>query len=322
VRISSRAEQPRRLGVSQPGAEGASLQRFQRGRDSGLPKQAGQLSWSWRDLQGVEAAVPVGHCVNFGERCGSGSFRLSRLPLDLGRCRPDPRGLSMSSVLVGPVDAACAPSPSPSMSTFVIFSSPSERSRLCRNSSRPPKRSEFLLSWDSPAFWPLCRTTSDASTPGSLRSLRSDGATHRTCSALGVSHPLGGLLRIGVAGLLRPAAGYGVRRVSRCPSHPLCGGGHEPSVPRAAVTLRRVPLVSSRSASLRSLPPCRFRPSSRSHPPGCPGLRSTSRTSSLASFASRSRLAPFPRRPLVFRGRRAGMDPRRPKPSGFPEVAR
>jgi hypothetical protein len=79
-----------------------------------------------------------------------------------------------------------------------------------------------------------------------------------SCSALGVSHPLGGLLRIGVAGLLHPAAGYGVRRVSRCPSHRLCGDGYERSVPRAAVTLRRVPLVSSRAASLRSLPPCRF----------------------------------------------------------------
>jgi len=56
-----------------------------------------------------------------------------------------------------------------------------------------------------------------------------------SCSALGVSHPLGGLLRIGVAGLLRPAAGYGVRRVSRCPSHPLYGDGYEPSVSRAAV---------------------------------------------------------------------------------------
>jgi hypothetical protein len=183
------------------------------------------------------------------------------------------------------VDAACATSPSPSTFASVIFSSPSERSRLCRNSSRPPKRSEFLLSWDSPALRPSAvrppmRTLPEARAPF--------GPTVRpveSCSALGVSHPLGGLLRIGAAGLLRPAAGYGVRRVSRCPSHPLCGGGHEPSVPRAAVTLRRVPLVSSRSASLRSLPPCRFRPSSRSHPPGCPGLRRASRTSSLASFA-------------------------------------
>jgi hypothetical protein len=34
-------------------------------------------------------------------------------------------------------------------------------------------------------------------------------------SALVVSHHLGGLLRVGSAGLLRPAAGLGVRRVSR-----------------------------------------------------------------------------------------------------------
>jgi hypothetical protein len=43
------------------------------------------------------------------------------------------------------------------------------------------------------------------------------------------------LLRIGVAGLLHPAAGYGVRRVSRGPSHHLVGDGYERSVPRAAV---------------------------------------------------------------------------------------
>jgi hypothetical protein len=45
----------------------------------------------------------------------------------------------------------------------------------------------------------------------------------------------------GPAGLLRPACGRGVRRV----------------LPRRS-TLRRVPLASSRTASLRPLPPCRF----------------------------------------------------------------
>jgi hypothetical protein len=40
-----------------------------------------------------------------------------------------------------------------------------------------------------------------------------------SCSALEVSHLLDGLLRVGVAGLLRPAAGSGVRRVSRRPPH-------------------------------------------------------------------------------------------------------
>jgi hypothetical protein len=53
--------------------------------------------------------------------------------------------------------------------------------------------------------------------------------------------------------LLRPAAGSGVSRVSRCPSHLLSGGGDEPPVSRAVNTLRRVPLVSSRAASLRSV---------------------------------------------------------------------
>jgi hypothetical protein len=88
-------------------------------------------------------------------------------------------------------------------------------------------------------------------------------------SALGVSHPLDGFLRVGPAGLLHPAAGYEVRCVSRRPPH-LRRGGVEPSVSRNAVTLRRVPLVSSRSASLRSLPPCCCLPSSGSHVPGFP----------------------------------------------------
>jgi hypothetical protein len=65
--------------------------------------------------------------------------------------------------------------------------------------------------------------------------------------------------------------------------------------PAPRLTLRRVPLVSSRAASLRSLPSCRYRPSSRSDLPGCPGLRSTSRTSSLAYLASEFGLRRPPR---------------------------
>jgi hypothetical protein len=80
----------------------------------------------------------------------------------------------------------------------------------------------------------------------------------------------------GPAGLLRPAYGLGVRRVSDLViprslpaeavriAHP----AREPDsqnrlgprgLSRNAVTLRRVPLVSSRAASLRPLPSCRCR---------------------------------------------------------------
>jgi hypothetical protein len=109
--------------------------------------------------------------------------------------------------------------------TLVIFSSPSERSRLCRNSSRLPKKSEFLLSWDSFAccpfaVWPPPRPLPEARAPFGpmVRPIES-------CSVLKVFHLLGGFLRVGAAGLLHPATGCGVRCVSRCPSHLLLAMG-------------------------------------------------------------------------------------------------
>jgi len=109
---------------------------------------------------------------------------------------------------------------------------------------------------------PLRCTTVRASTPerseerSSVR--RYDPTTSR--SVLVVSHHLGGFLRAAAAGLLHPAASHGVRRVS-CGARP--GASEDVLVvarsPRDAVhTLRRVPLVSSRTASLRPLPSYRF----------------------------------------------------------------
>jgi hypothetical protein len=68
------------------------------------------------------------------------------------------------------------------------------------------------------------------------------------------------LLHPGVAGLLHPAADHEVRRVSvvsrqRHPKAALCALA---SFPRRSHTLRRIPLVSSRTASPRPLPSCRF----------------------------------------------------------------
>jgi hypothetical protein len=65
-------------------------------------------------------------------------------------------------------------------------------------------------------------------------------------SALVVSHHLGGFLRIGSAGLLRPAAGPGVRRVLRCRPVASRRLGRAVRSPRRGFSLRRVPLVSSR----------------------------------------------------------------------------
>jgi hypothetical protein len=199
----------------------------------------------------------------------------------------------MSSVLVGPVDAACASSPSPSMSTFVIFSSPSERSRLCRNSSRPPKRSVS----SSLGIRPL-------SGPSAVRPPMRP--LPEACAPIGPTVRIVG--RVPPSGFLTPSAACSASALRVCCAPlPAMGSvafpGARPTIsvemgtnlpfPAPRYTLRRVPLVSSRAASLRSLPPCRCRPSSRSHPPGGPGFRRTSRTSSLASFAARSRLAPF-----------------------------
>jgi hypothetical protein len=301
-------------------AEGASLQRVQPGRDSGLPKRTGQLSLSWRDLQGVEAAVPVGHCVDLGERRGSGSYRLSRLLLDLDRCRPGPRGLPWSSTLFGPVDAACAPSPSPSISTFVIFSSHSERSRLCRNSSRPPKRSEFLLSWDSPLL-PLCRSTSDASTPGSSRSLRSDGATRRI-----LFHPRG----------FSPPRWFPPHRCCGfvAPRCRLWGPTRFPvSVPSSRWRWVRTLRSPRRGDPTKSSPrqqPCRIAAVVASLPLPSVLPVSPARSPGLTKYVANKfvgvlrRVEPtcaVPRGPSLFRGRRAGVDPRRPQSSGIPEVA-
>jgi hypothetical protein len=86
------------------------------------------------------------------------------------------------------------------------------------------------------------------------------------------------------------------------------------------LTLRRVPLVSSRAASLRSLPSCRYRPSSRSDLPGCPGLRSTSRTSSLAYVAPGFGLRRGPEGRLSSEEGSGVRTSRQPRSPGFPEA--
>jgi hypothetical protein len=114
------------------------------------------------------------------------------------------------------------------------------------------------------------------------------------------------------AGLLRPAAGRGVRRVSiECPpeSRSDLRRFRQPSPPRAAVhTLRRIPPVHSRTASLRPLPSCAYRLAAHTPSPRdrCQSRSSedSRRDSTLQGFApltSPLRPTPFPaqRRPFL-----------------------
>jgi hypothetical protein len=136
--------------------------------------------------------------------------------------------------------------------SFRALIAPAETPRNFRRSL------ELLLSWDSPAFHPSAVRPSARPLPEAEASFGPTVPPVESRSALVVSHHLDGFLRAGAAGLLHPAAGSGVRRVS-CFRHPRApeGGLDGRRIPRAAGhTLRRVPLISSRTASLRPLPSC------------------------------------------------------------------
>jgi hypothetical protein len=120
---------------------------------------------------------------------------------------------------------------------------------------------------------PLHRRSLQVSTPGRPRAPFGRAVPPaRSCSAFAVSHRLDGLLHLGAAGLLHPAAGHEVRRVSVAirQVHPEVAL-RVPRLPHDAThTLRRIPLVSSRTASPRPLPSCRY-PSPRTPRPGLAG---------------------------------------------------
>jgi hypothetical protein len=205
-------------------------------------------------------------------------------------------------------------------STFLNFASPSARSRSVAAPRNAPGRDldhpsgssrEFRPLDASPPFQTAARPLPAA--PCSLRNpLPPSGRRHYpsdSCSVLVVSHHLDGFLRAAGAGLLHPAAGHEVHRVWRHRSR-------RPVLPRETVsslasafprdaghTLRRVLSASSRTASLRPLPSCRYQlvpapiaeairtgtnqdeaPIRRSGPPRRPGVQ--------------RRLTPLPRGPL------------------------
>jgi hypothetical protein len=97
----------------------------------------------------------------------------------LGRRRPGPRGLPGSSLSTGE-RVAHATRPCQPMAALVAFHLSFRGLTLSAGTPRGFRRShELLLSWDSPATPPLCRSTTRASTPGGRGLLRIDGAIRR-----------------------------------------------------------------------------------------------------------------------------------------------
>jgi hypothetical protein len=117
-----------------------------------------------------------------------------------------------------------------------------------------------------PADIPLTRPLPGAETP-----FGSTVPPVESCSAFVVSHHHDGLLRAKVTGLLHPATGQGFAafRASQSQCSPKATLVTVGSPREAFHTLRRVSLACSRTASLRPLPSCRYRP-----PPGTPSGRS------------------------------------------------
>lgn len=126
---------------------------------------------------------------------------------------------------------------------------PSEDCRCC-----------VRLSWDSSScVMPLVRhVLVCVHSPRHCCLVRPAAAKRPTCSVPVVSHHLDGLLRTQVSGLLHPEARWSSLRF-RAATHPhhrpkstvWINGAHSRN---AVHTLRRIPLVGSRTASLRPLP--------------------------------------------------------------------
>jgi len=217
---------------------------------------------------------------------GSGSLVFPAPSMALARHQADLRGLPFhpGSSPIG-FDLSVPPTASP----------------LLQSSLSAPGRT--LLSWDSSTCAPP-PTYRRASTPGDVSaSFGRAVPPTRSRSASVVSRHLDGLLRASVAGLLRPATGLGFAAFPRwCP---LPVGRRLPRIPATRPTLRRIPLVSSRTASPRPLPSCPCRPFGSARP--------ASRASLLAA-----RTARLPACSLVDPlgcGRRCR--PHRSSPSGF-----
>jgi len=202
----------------------------------------------------------------------------------------------------------------------VIFSSPSERSRLCRNSSRPPKRSEFLLSWDSSAYRP-------SAVRPPMRPLP------EACAPFGpMVQPIE---RVPPSGFLTPSAACSASALRVCCA-PL------PAMGSVAFPGAR-PILSVEMGTNLPFPAPRIPyeefPSSAAVPHRCghcllavtvrpvvsparlPGLTKSVANKFIGVLRREEPTCAVPRGPSSFRRRGAGVDLRRPKPPDIPEVA-
>jgi hypothetical protein len=127
---------------------------------------------------------------------------------------------------------------------------------FCAGSENPPLM-RFILKYAPLPF------LSCASSPGKQASLRPGPARVWAWAVLVVSHHLDGLLRTGACGFVAPRIRFwgSLCFTSKEPddgrSCPLARGDDSHNAVR---TPRRIPLVSSRAASLRSLPSCCYPP--------------------------------------------------------------
>ena len=112
-----------------------------------------------------------------------------------------------------------------------------------------------LLSWGSSKIAPPPIKALCVHSQAAEAALRREDTNLRACSALAVPPGSDGLLRTGLAGLLHPATGHGVRHISGSLLRP-----HPKMLPplrafpNGAYTLRSFSLRDSRSVSPRPLP--------------------------------------------------------------------
>jgi hypothetical protein len=176
------------------------------------------------------------------------------------RCRPGPRGFPGSIALVGSCARQAARMNSPRVALLIFYLSfralvaPAGTPRSFRRSR------EFLLSWDSPACCPSTVRPSARPLPGAEAPFGPTVptvnrvppswflTTSAVCSALG--------LRVCCTPL--PAMEFDAFLASGIPAHPKVAWMFVAFPAPRVHTLRRVPLVSSRIASLRPLPSCLF----------------------------------------------------------------
>jgi hypothetical protein len=202
----------------------------------------------------VEAAVT---CCCFGVEHGSGSLVSPAPSTALDRHRSGPRGVPGSAALHRRIDGCRPPWPSTHLHSARIFG---------WNPSRPPAN---RWTWIPPlvvfarlrpsAVRPHARPLPESSEEPAFGSMATN---HRLAFRPRGSSPprrFAPRERLRVCCTPLPALGFVAfrgRPSGRCSRGSPAGGG---SVPRDAVrTLRRVPLVNSRAASLRPLPSCRY----------------------------------------------------------------